>query len=128
MGIAQRERAADMISTEGTECTITYAVAPYPGETVDQHRFQAITDNGDIASELYVAMDTLIIANIETAADYRREGIATALFAAAEAQLPQVLHARPEHRTEYGDAWADAVGGDTEDHEDDTEEDEDIYA
>jgi len=117
-----------MISTEGTTYEIAYAVAAYPGENTDLHRFQAITADGDIASELYVAMDTLIIANIETAPAYRREGIATALFAAAEARLPQVLHARPEHRTEYGDAWADAVGGDTEDHEDDAEEDEDIYA
>ena len=124
MGIAQRERAADMISSEGTTYEIAYAVAPYPGEDEDLHRFQAITDTGAIASELYVAMDTLIIANIETAAAYRREGIATALFAAAEAQLPQVLHARPGHRTPEGWTWADAVGGDTEDYD----EDEDPWA
>ncbi|MCP3017325.1 hypothetical protein NGM33_28740 [Nocardiopsis dassonvillei] len=116
-----------MISTEGTEYTITYAVAPYAGESteVDYHRFQAITDDGTVASELHVAMDTLIIANIETAPTFRREGIATALFEAAEKQLPAVLHARPAHRTEEGNGWADAVGGDTEDH--DTDEDEDPW-
>lgn len=119
-----------MISTEGTTYEITYTVAPYAGESteVDYHRFQAITEDGTVASELHVAMDTLIIANIETAADYRREGIATALFQAAEKQLPQVLHARPEHRTEHGDAWADSVGGDTEDHDDTDEDDEDPWA
>lgn len=117
-----------MISTEGTEYTISYAAAPYPGEehNGDLHRFQAITTDGDIASELYVDMTTLIIANIETASEYRREGIATALFEAAEKQLPEVLHARPEHRTEEGNGWADSVGGDVEDYED--EEDEDPWA
>ena|SRR5690554_5588063 len=117
-----------MISTEGTEYTISYAVAAYPGETTDQHRFQAITDTGDIASELYVDMTTLIIANVETASAYRREGIATSLFEAAEAQLPEVLHARPAHRTDEGNAWADSVGGDTEDHDTDEDEDEDPWA
>ncbi|WP_017602304.1 hypothetical protein [Nocardiopsis lucentensis] len=115
-----------MISTEGTEYTITYAAAPYPGEehNGDLHRFQAITTDGDIASELYVDMTTLVIANIETASEYRREGIATALFEAAEAQPPEVLHARPAHRTPEGNGWADAVGGDTEE----SDEDEDVYA
>lgn len=110
-----------MISTEGTRFEITYAVAAYPGETRPLHRFQAITDSGDIASELYVDPDTLVIANIETASDYRREGIATALFAAAEDRLPEVLHARPKHRTPEGAGWADAVGGESEDA------DEEVY-
>ena len=117
-----------MISTEGTEYTIAYTVASYSSTDTPAHRFQAITTTGDIASELYVDQSTLIIENIETASAYRREGIATALFEAAEKQLPQVLHARPDHRTDEGHGWAEAVGGDAEDHdEDDTDEDEDPW-
>ena len=117
-----------MISTEGTQYEITYAVAAYSDQDEPAHRFQAITEDGTIASELYVDMTTLIIANIETASAYRREGIATALFEAAEKELPQVLHSRPDHRTDEGHGWAEAVGGETEDHDDDTEdEDEDPW-
>lgn len=62
---------------------------------------------------------------VETAQAYRGEGIATSLYHAALAQLPQVLHARPEHRTADGNGWAEAVGGDTEDYD---EEEEEVYA
>lgn len=116
-----------MISTEGTTYEISYAVAAYSSTDAPAHRFQAITEDGQIASELYVDMTTLIIENIETAPQYRREGIATELFAAAEKQLPEVLHARPAHRTEEGNGWAEAVGGDTEDHDTDEDEDEDPW-
>lgn len=112
------------VSTEGTQYTISYDIAAYSAQDEPSHCFQAITTTGDIASELYVDMTTLVIENIETAEQYRREGIASALFAAAEAQLPEVLHSRPAHRTEEGHGWAEAVGGDTEDIEDE-EEDED---
>lgn len=122
MGVGKKHTTeADMISTEGTEYEITYAFAAYSENDAPAHRFQAITTDGDIASELYVDPTTLIIANIETASAYRREGIATALFEAAEKQLPEVLHARPTHRTPEGDGWADAVGGDTEEIDDELE-------
>lgn len=116
-----------MISTEGTTYEISYTVAAYSSTDAPAHRFQAITTDGDIASELYVDMNTMVIENIETAPAYRREGIASELFAAAEKQLPEVLHARPEHRTEEGNGWADAVGGDTEDFEDDTDDEDEDY-
>ena len=106
-----------MFSTEGTAYSIVYAMAPYPGEAGDLHRFQAVTAGGELASELYVDPTTLIIANIETASPYRREGIATALLRAAENQLPEVLHSRPHHRTDDGNEWAESVGGDTEDYD-----------
>lgn len=116
-----------MVSTEGTQYTISYDIAAYSAQDAPAHRFQAITTTGDIASELYVDMDTLVIENIETASEYRREGIATTLFEAAEEQLPEVLHSRPAHRTEEGHGWAEAVGGDTEDIEDEEDEDEDPW-
>lgn len=104
-------------SSYGTTYTIAYAIAPYPGETNPLHRFQAISD-GEVISELYVDPATWIIANIETTTDYRGEGIATALYHAALDQLPQVLHARPAHRTPDGHSWAEHVGGGTEHHDD----------
>lgn len=116
-----------MISTEGTTYEITYTVAAYSATDAPAHRFQAITEDGAIASELYVDMTTLVIENIETDPAYRREGIASELFAYAEKTLPEVLHARPEHRTDEGNGWAEAVGGDTEDHDDDTDEDDDPW-
>lgn len=118
-------RAPYRVTDYGTEYKITYALAPYPGEQVDLHRFQAVTPTGEVISELYVDPVTWVIANVETEPEYRGEGIATALYHAALAQLPQVLHARPEHRTADGNGWAEAVGGDTEDHD---EEEEEVYA
>lgn len=118
------------VTDYGTAYTITYALAPYPGELVDLHRFQAVTPTGEVISELYVDPVTWVIANVETAQAYRGEGIATSLYHAALAQLPQVLHARPEHRTADGNGWAEAVGGDTEDYdeEEEEEEEEEVYA
>ena len=49
---------------------------------------------GEVISELYVDPVTWVIANVETAQAYRGEGMATSLYHAALAQLPQVLHAR----------------------------------
>ncbi|PRX92002.1 hypothetical protein [Allonocardiopsis opalescens] len=117
-----------IITAHGTAYEITYAVAPYPGEATDYHRFQARTDTGQIASELYVAMDTLVIANVETASPYRGEGIATRLYQAALTRLGTVLHARPAHRTPEGDAWAASVGGDSEDADAAEDELEEVYA
>lgn len=117
-----------MISTEGTEYEITYAIAPYSAKEASAHRFQAITTGGTIASELYVATDTLTIFAVETDRQYRREGIATELFNFAEKTLPEVLHSRPEYRTEEGHGWAEAVGGDAEDHDDTEDEDEDQWS
>lgn len=118
------------VTDYGTAYTITYALAPYPGELVDLHRFQAVTPTGEVISELYVDPVTWVIANVETAQAYRGEGIATSLYHAALAKLPQVLHARPEHRTADGNGWAEAVGGDTEDYdeEEEEEEEEEVYA
>ena len=111
------------VTDYGTAYTITYALAPYPGELVDLHRFQAVTPTGEVISELYVDPVTWVIVNVQTEPEYRGEGIATSLYHAALAQLPQVLHARPEHRTEDGEAWAEAVGGDTEEYDE-----EEVYA
>mgnify|MGYP001946822483 CR=1 FL=1 len=101
------------VTDYGTAYTIAYALAPYPGELVDLHRFQAVTPTGEVISELYVDPVTWVIASVQTEPEYRGEGIATSLYHAALAQLPQVLHDLPEHRTEDGNGWAEHVGGET---------------
>src|SRR5690606_14789691 len=106
------------VTDYGTAYTITYALAPYPGEQVDLHRFQAVTPTGEVISELYVDPVTWVIANVETAQAYRGEGIATALYHAALAQLPQVLRDRAGQRTQDANGGADHAGGGTPEAED----------
>lgn len=52
---------------------------------------------------------------VHTDERYRRRGYARALWEQAQ-QDGGVLHDAPHHRTEEGDAWAVAVGGETVDH------------
>ena len=60
----------------------TYRIGTYYGETETRHIWE-ITDEQGIAAELYVAMDTLTVVNIETREDRRGEGLARALWEAA---------------------------------------------
>ncbi len=72
-----------------------------------------IHDEQGVASALYVSNDERReIVNIETRQDRRGEGLATALFRAADAQVG-IYHAPVAHRTDEGAAWAEAVGGET---------------
>src|SRR5690606_7366117 len=80
-------RAPYRVTDYGTAYTITDQLAPYPGEQVDLHRFQAVTPTGEVISELYVDPVTWVIANVHTEPEYRGEGIATALYHAALAKL-----------------------------------------
>ena len=90
---------------------ITYSTGTYYGEADILHTWK-ISDDQGVASELYVTMDTLTVANIETREDRRGEGLARALWEAATAQMA-VVHDLPGHRTPEGDAFAEAVGGDS---------------
>ena len=92
---------------------ITYSISTYYGESELLHRW-AIEDEQGTASELYVSMDTLTVANIETRRDRRGEGLARSLWEAASAEFA-ILHDLPAHRTPEGDAFAEAVGGDSAD-------------
>ncbi|MBB4963780.1 hypothetical protein [Saccharothrix violaceirubra] len=74
-----------------------------------------ILDGRGVAAELYVFVDTHEIANIETRSDRRGEGLARALYRAADTQVG-VFHAPAGHRTEEGDAFARAVGGPVADY------------
>lgn len=89
----------------------TYRTGTYGSETTQNHIWET-RDGGDLIAELYVSTDRHEIANIWTAEDRRGEGLARGLYDTASAQM-DVFHAPAAHRTPEGDAFAEAVGGDT---------------
>lgn len=107
-------------STDDTEYTVTYDQAGYTdGETA--HHWAAIAD-GEVISELWVqiadehhdasGIDFRAgqVIQVETEPAYRREGIARQLYTIAYDLLGSQLHHSPaEHRTDAGNAWAEAV-------------------
>lgn len=90
--------------------SIEYSTGTYYGETEQMHRWFAIEDGARIG-ELYVDMDREIIMNIDVDADRRGEGIARALYEAADAQLDNLMHAPEAACTPEGLAFAQAMGG-----------------
>ncbi|MGQ7788908.1 GNAT family N-acetyltransferase [Nesterenkonia sp. K-15-9-6] len=89
--------------------TITSRMGRYSESDDITHIWEA-TDEGQVIGALYVTTDTQEVAQIEVDADRRREGIATALWEAATAEM-DVFHAYEAHRTPEGAAFAQAVGG-----------------
>lgn len=79
-----------------TEDTITYA---------------AIID-GEEVSTLTIDATTRKVLDVETLNAYQRQGLARLLWDAANAEA-ECFHAVEHHRTDEGDAFAHAVGGDT---------------
>lgn len=90
---------------------IAYSIHPYPGETDDCHVWTA-TESGNIIGELYADLHTGQIMQIEVDTDRRGEGIATAMYNAASAQIT-LYHSPDEHCTPEGLAFKQAVGGAT---------------
>lgn len=96
---------------------ITYSVGTYYSEAGDRHRWFAIAD-GERIGELYVDMTTEVIMQIEVEKAHRGEGIARALYEAADAQLASLKHAATWGCTPEGAAFAEAMGGETATDED----------
>jgi hypothetical protein len=94
--------------------TITYRTGSYYGDATSNHVFE-ITDAAGIAAELYVSVERLEVMNIETREDRRCEGLARTLWEAANDRLGEVFHAPVAHRTFEGNAFAEAVGGESVD-------------
>ena len=76
--------------------------------------------DGESVSTLTLDAGTRLVLNVETARDHQRNGYARALWAAANADAT-CYHAIEHHRTDEGDAFANAVGGETIDPADDFE-------
>ena len=55
---------------------------------------------------------TVEVANVETRPEFQRQGLARLLWTTACDEAP-AFHSLPHHRTAEGDAFAEAVGGDT---------------
>lgn len=73
--------------------------------------------DGVDASELVIWAATREIANIETRVAYQGQGFARALWEHANAE-GECFHSLEHHRTPEGDAFAQAVGGETISDED----------
>ena len=80
-------------------------------ETTDSIRYSMMID-GTEASFLLIDAGTRKVENVETATTYARQGLASALWVAANAE-GECFHAVEHHRTPEGDAFAQAVGGET---------------
>ena len=80
-------------------------------ETTDSIRYSMMID-GTEASFLLIDAGTRKVENVETIATYARQGLASALWVAANAE-GECFHAVEHHRTPEGDAFAQAVGGET---------------
>lgn len=89
----------------------TYRTGSYYGDSSTNHIWET-HDNGTLVAELYVSTDRLEIMNVEVTAAYRGEGHARHLYETAAAQM-DIYHAPVAHRSEEGNAFAEAVGGDT---------------
>lgn len=90
---------------------ITYQTGTYGDEPGTLHTWRVSDDHG-VAAELYVSIDRREIIAVEVREDRQREGLATALYHAADQQIG-IYHAPVAHRTPEGHAFAVAVGGDT---------------
>lgn len=80
-------------------------------ETAETITYAAIID-GIEASFLDIDATTRMVTNVETLTAYTRRGFARSLWAAANAEA-ECFHAVEHHRTPEGDAFAQAVGGET---------------
>ena len=80
-------------------------------ETTDSIRYSMMID-GTEASFLLIDAGTRKVENVETLTTYARQGLARSLWVAANAEA-ECFHAVEHHRTPEGDAFAQAVGGET---------------
>ena len=89
--------------------TISYRQGRYSEQDDITHIWEATID-GQVAGSLYVTLDTQEVAQIEVTPEHRRQGIATQLWEQATSEM-EIFHAYEAHRTEEGQAFAEAVGG-----------------
>ena len=80
-------------------------------ETTDGIQYSMMID-GTEASFLLIDATTRKVVNVETMNGFTRQGLATALWEAANDEA-ECFHAVEHHRTDEGDAFAHAVGGET---------------
>lgn len=92
--------------------TIATRTGDYYGDGSNNHIWETRDSDDTVIAELYVSTDRHEIMNIWVHEDHRGEGHARRLYEAAAAQM-DIFHAPEGHRTEEGNAFAEAVGGET---------------
>lgn len=75
------------------------------------HRWSLVI-SGETVSQLWVAIETGEIMQVETPREHERCGYASALYRAAAAETA-IYHAPEAHRTYEGDRFARSVGGES---------------
>lgn len=98
------------MTTTATSYSVEYSTGTYYTETATLHRWFAI-EAGERIGELYVDIEREIIMNIWVDPTRRGEGIARALYEAADEQLNELRHAPEAACTPEGLAFARAMGG-----------------
>lgn len=94
-----------------SEMEILRDMARYSEQDEPMHRWSLVI-NGETVSELWVAIETGEIMQVETPREHQRNGYASRLYRAA-AQEIAIYHAPEAHRTPEGDRFAQAVGGES---------------
>ena len=112
----------------------SYRIGDYYGDGTPGHIWETHDEDGTLVAELHVSLDRHEIMQIQVTEAYRGEGHGRHLYETAAAQM-DIYHAPEAHRSLEGNAFAQAVGGDTVDpydcdcyactHADDEEEEED---
>ncbi|MFF3324989.1 GNAT family N-acetyltransferase [Streptomyces sp. NPDC002889] len=92
--------------------TITNRTGDYYGDGSSNHIWETHDSDGTLIAELYVSTARNEIMNIWVAEDHRGEGHARALYETATDQM-DVFHAPAAHRSPEGNAFAEAVGGES---------------
>lgn len=89
----------------------------------DEHEIMAFGDKGQVGRLLW-ADDDGEITHLHVGEPVRRHGVATDMWHAAHSEAEERGITPPEHssrRTQDGDAWAQAVGGDVPELSDDVD-------
>jgi hypothetical protein len=94
-----------------SEARITRDISRYSETDVPMHHW-SMTVAGDTVSQLWVAVGTGEIMQVETPKPHQGNGYASALYRAAAAEIA-IYHAPEAHRTYEGDRFARSVGGDS---------------
>lgn len=94
-----------------TQGQIIRDTARYGEQDEPTHRWSMVV-NGETVSELWVAIETGEIMQVETPRQHQGNGYATALYRQAASEI-EIFHAPEAHRTYEGDRFARSVGGDS---------------
>jgi hypothetical protein len=94
-----------------SERQIIRDIVRYSNQDEPMHHWAMVAD-GETVSELWVAIDTGEIMQVETPNGHQGNGYASALCLQAETEIA-IYHAPESHRTHEGDRFARSVGGES---------------